>query len=53
MDTFNGVMTGVLIILFLGICAWAYSSRNKKKFEEMANLPLEDQPQNSEFDHDE
>ncbi len=38
---FNGVMTGVLIVIFLGIWVWAWSSRNKSKFDYMAQLPLE------------
>ncbi|MGB1257450.1 MAG: CcoQ/FixQ family Cbb3-type cytochrome c oxidase assembly chaperone, partial [Thiolinea sp.] len=32
----SGVMTLLLIILFLGIVFWAYSKRNKPVFEEMA-----------------
>ena len=40
---FSGLLTLFLIILFLGIVVWAYSKRNKKAFEEMANLPLHDE----------
>ena len=39
----SGLLTLFLIILFLGIVVWAYSKRNKKAFEEMANLPLRDE----------
>ena len=42
MATFNGVMTLLLIILFISIWVWAWSSRNKSKFDKMANLPLEE-----------
>ncbi len=42
MTTINGVMTGVLLVLFVGIWIWAWSSRNKKSFDEMSKLPLED-----------
>lgn len=48
MGIFNGVMTLILIILFLGICVWAWSSRNKVKFEQMARLPLEEDPADEE-----
>ncbi len=37
----NGKLTAVLIALFLGIWVWAWSSKNVEKFNEMANLPLE------------
>lgn len=43
MTTINGIMTGVLLLVFLGICAWAYSSRNQDKFDQMSKLPLEDE----------
>ena len=42
MNVFNGVMTGVLLVLFIGIWVWAWSSRNRQKFDEMAHLPLQD-----------
>lgn len=42
MNVVNGVMTGVLLVLFIGIWVWAWSGRNRKNFDEMANLPLQD-----------
>lgn len=42
MNVFNGVMTGVLLVLFIGIWVWAWSGRNRQKFDEMAKLPLQD-----------
>lgn len=39
---FSGLMTGVLLILFLGICIWSWSSKRKDSFDRMAQLPLED-----------
>lgn len=43
--TASGLMTGVLIVVFIGIIAWAYSSRRRKDFDEAAQLPLdEDRP---------
>lgn len=51
--TFNGVMTGLLIVVFLGIVAWAYSKRNKEAFDEMAHMPLQDDVQEKkESSHD-
>ena len=38
----NGLMTLLLIIVFVGIVAWAWSSKRKKSFDEAARLPLED-----------
>ena len=49
----SGILTALLIIIFIGIWAWAWSSKNKEIFDSMAQLPLEDQPQESEeSDHD-
>jgi len=31
-----------MLILFVGIVAWAWSARRRKDFEEAARLPLED-----------
>ena len=36
------IWTLLLIILFIGIVLWAYSSRRKSDFDEAARLPLED-----------
>ncbi|WP_163558571.1 cbb3-type cytochrome c oxidase subunit 3 [Halomonas sp. NO4] len=46
--TFRGIITGLLILAFLGITAWAYSRRRKKDFDEAKNLPFadEDEPTN-------
>lgn len=38
----SGIITGILLVLFLGGTIWAYSPGRKKDFEEAANLPLED-----------
>lgn len=36
------VITVVLFISFLGIVFWSYSSRQKERFDEAANLPFAD-----------
>lgn len=41
-NVFRGIVTGVLLVLFLCLIAWAWSSRRKEKFEAAARLPLED-----------
>ena len=40
----SGLITGTLLLAFLGIAAWAYSSRNRARFDAAARLPLEDEP---------
>lgn len=51
-NTLYGLLTLLLLVLFIGIVLWAYSSRRKKDFEEAARLPLEDEPTpSSDTDH--
>lgn len=37
----RGIFTVVLLVLFIGICFWAYSGRQKATFDAAAQLPLE------------
>jgi cytochrome c oxidase cbb3-type subunit 4 len=39
---FHSIWTLVLLVLFLGIIAWAWSSKRKPHFDAAARLPLED-----------
>ena len=39
----SGIVTGILLASFLGITAWAYSSRNRARFDDAASLPLRDE----------
>ncbi|MBD3671558.1 MAG: cbb3-type cytochrome c oxidase subunit 3 [Gammaproteobacteria bacterium] len=39
----QGIFTGVLMIVFLGIVWWAYSKKTQKRFNEAANLPFADE----------
>lgn len=41
-ESLNGLLTLILLIIFLWICIWAWSARNKDNFEKMAKLPLEE-----------
>lgn len=38
----SGIATAVLLLLFLGVCVWAFSPRRKRDFDEAARLPLAD-----------
>lgn len=40
---FQGIITLVLMVIFIGIVLWAYSSRRKKAFDEAANLVFADE----------
>jgi cytochrome c oxidase cbb3-type subunit 4 len=41
-QTFRGVMTAILMVLFIALVFWAYSRRRRDDFEEAAQLPLDD-----------
>ena len=38
----GSIFTVVVFISFIGIVLWAFSDRNKKRFDEAANLPFAD-----------
>lgn len=38
----RSVFTMLVFLAFIGIVAWAYSSKRKQAFDEAANLPLDD-----------
>jgi cytochrome c oxidase cbb3-type subunit 4 len=42
-NTWRGIATIVVMVAFLGICIWAYSSKRKTNFQEAANLPFADE----------
>lgn len=39
----GGIVTAVLLVLFIGITVWAWSGRNRARFEAAAQLPLADE----------
>jgi cytochrome c oxidase cbb3-type subunit 4 len=41
--TISGIVTAVFIVVFIGIVWWAYSKRNKQRFEDAGKLPFEDE----------
>jgi cytochrome c oxidase cbb3-type subunit 4 len=42
----RGLSTALLLVAFIGLCFWAYSSKRKKTFDEAANLPFADEELN-------
>jgi cytochrome c oxidase cbb3-type subunit IV len=45
MSAIRSIMTVVAFITFLGIIAWAYSSKRKQAFDAAARMALEDDEQ--------
>jgi cytochrome c oxidase cbb3-type subunit 4 len=45
--TVSGIVTAVLIVLFVGVSIWAYSKRRKASFDAAARLPLDDEEHKS------
>jgi cytochrome c oxidase cbb3-type subunit 4 len=43
--TVRGLITLVLMLAFIGLVFWAWSSRRKADFDEMAQLPFREGPQ--------
>ena len=41
-NTLRGISTILVMIAFISICLWAYSSKRKSNFDDAANLPFED-----------
>ncbi len=39
---FQSIWTIVVMILFLGIVVWVYSSKRQTQYDEAARLPIED-----------
>jgi cytochrome c oxidase cbb3-type subunit 4 len=42
----RGFSTLFLMVTFIGLCFWAYSSKRKKTFDEAAQLPFADEELN-------
>jgi cytochrome c oxidase cbb3-type subunit 4 len=45
-NDFRGFVTGLLLLSYIGLCFWAYSSKRKKGFDEAANIPFADEHMN-------
>ena len=46
----SGIITTLLLLLFLAGWAWAWSPRRKRSFDEAASLPLHDEVPVDEID---
>lgn len=42
MSDFHAWWTVALLVVFIGIVAWAWSGRRRKDFEQAARIPLDD-----------
>lgn len=42
-NTLRGLSTLLLLVAFVGLVVWAYSSKRKQSFDEAANLPFADE----------
>ncbi len=42
-DSLRTVTTIALMVAFIGVCAWAWSKRRRKRFDDAANLPFADE----------
>ncbi len=46
--TLRGLATLGALLAFVGVIWWAYSGRQRRKFEEAARMPLEDDSDRNE-----
>lgn len=46
-NTLRGLSTVFVMIAFLGVCWWAYSPKRKSQFDDAAQLPFADDPEQS------
>lgn len=42
--TLRGILTAILLVLFIGIVIWSYSRQRRSDFDKAARLPLDDDP---------
>jgi cytochrome c oxidase cbb3-type subunit 4 len=47
-NVFRGIVTAVLLGLFIWLVLWAYGKQRKEAFEAAARLPLEDDTRDEE-----
>lgn len=40
----SGIITAILLLLFIGVCIWAFSPGRKRAFDAAAKMPLSDDP---------
>lgn len=42
MGLFRGVLTLVLLVLFIALCVWSFSKRRRTEYDAAARVPLQD-----------
>ena len=43
-NIFRGIVTAVLLVLFVSLVVWAWSKSRKADFDAAARLPLDEEP---------
>ena len=43
LGTFRGIVTGILLVSFIALVAWAWSRQRTSTFDAAARLPLEEE----------
>ena len=46
---YSSLMTVVMLIVFVGIVAWAYSGKRRAAFDDAARVPLEEDVEQGSF----
>ena len=47
---YSSIMTVVMLVVFIGIVAWAYSGRRRAAFDDAARVPLEEDAREGSFE---
>lgn len=40
-NLFRGILTVILLVLFIGLCIWVFSKKRKKQYEDAAKMALD------------
>jgi len=51
LESFHSIWTVLMLVLFIGIVAWAWSKRRAEAFEAAARMPLDDDHDAGERKH--
>lgn len=46
-NIFRGVMTLIIMLLFIGLCIWVYSKKRKPMYEQAARMALDEDDKDS------
>ena len=47
-NVFRGLVTAVLLALFIWLICWAWSTSRKESFDQHARIPLDEKPSDGE-----